>query len=161
MSLNYFRKNKKKLINSNYPKLLCERLTSPCYDIDVLAKNGKYLYSLSRERINPAGVPFKGNIIRKNKKLDVLSKKIVNLLGLSWIVDIDVMTKANGDPVIIEINPRVSGSSVVSVIAGVPLYKDLLELYSKKNIKITKYPKEGLTVIPKVVCEIVKYNEKK
>ena len=71
------------------------------------------------------------------------------------------MTKVNGDPVVIEINPRVSGSSVVSVIAGVPLYRDLLELNSKKSVKITNYPKDGLTVVPKVVCEIVKENEKK
>ena len=58
MSLGYFKKIKKNL-NSNYPKLLCERLLSPSYDIDVLANNEKYLYSVSRERINPAGVPFK------------------------------------------------------------------------------------------------------
>tara|TARA_X000000950_G_C13885536_1_gene648649 strand:- start:1561 stop:2616 length:1056 start_codon:yes stop_codon:yes gene_type:complete len=156
MSLSFFKKNKKKIINSKYPKLLCERLLSPCYDIDVLAKDGNFLYSVSRERLNPAGVPFKGNIIRRNKKLDTLVKKIVDLLRLSWLVDIDVMTKTNGDPVVIEINPRVSGSSVVSIIAGVPFYKWLLELNLKKNISFTKHPKDGLTVLPKVVCEIIK-----
>ncbi len=161
MSLSFFKKNKNKLINSKYPKLLCERLISPCYDIDVLAKKGDFLFSVSRERINPAGVPFKGNIIRKNKKLEALAKKIVGLLRLSWLVDIDVMTKYDGEPVVIEINPRVSGSSVVSIIAGVPLYKWLLELNIKKNISFSKQPKEGLIVVPKIVCEIIKKNEKK
>ena len=47
----------------------------------------------------------------------------MNLLGLSWIVDVDIMTKSNGEPAVIEINPRISGSAVVSMIAGVPLYK--------------------------------------
>ena len=71
------------------------------------------------------------------------------------------MTKYDGEPVVIEINPRVSGSSVVSIIAGVPLYKWLLELNIKKNISFSKQPKEGLIVVPKIVCEIIKKNEKK
>ena len=108
MSLNYFNNNKTKYIQSGFPKLLSERLFTPCYDVDVLSKNGKFIHSVSRERINPAGVPFKGNIIRNNKKLSSLAKKIVNLLDLSWIVDVDIMTKSNGDPAVIEINPRIS-----------------------------------------------------
>ena len=136
MSLNYFNNNKTKYIQSGFPKLLSERLFTPCYDLDVLSKNGKFIHSVSRERINPAGVPFKGNIIRNNKKLDSLAKKIVNLLDLSWIVDVDIMTKSNGDPAVIEINPRISGSAVVSVIAGVPLYKMLLGLKIINTIKL-------------------------
>ena len=161
MSLSYFKKNKKKFINSNFPKLLCEKLFSPCYDLDVLANNGKYICSVLRERINPAGVPFRGNIIRKKKKIENLSKNIVNLLNLSWLVDIDIMTKSNGEPVVIEINPRMSGSVVVSAIAGVPLFKFLFDLNNKKQIDKIKYPKDGLIVVPKIVCEVIKQNEKK
>ena len=83
---------------------MSERLFAPCYDVDVLSNNGKFIHSVARERINPAGVPFKGNIIRNNKKLVSLAKQLVNLLGLSWIVDVDIMTKSNGDPAVIEIN---------------------------------------------------------
>ena len=162
MSLNYFKKNKKKYIQTGYPKLVSERLFAPCYDVDVLSKNGKLIYNISRERINPAGVPFKGNIIRNNKKLDSLAKQIVNLLSLSWIVDVDIMTKSNGDPAVIEVNPRISGSAVVSMIAGVPLYKLLLDLRNnKKNKIIIKNPKDGLTIIPKTVCAVIRKNEKK
>ncbi|OUU62611.1 MAG: hypothetical protein CBC22_03720 [Alphaproteobacteria bacterium TMED62] len=156
MSLSYFKKNIKRIIKFNFPKILSERLFSPCYDLDVLAYQGKYLYSVVRERINPAGVPFKGNIIRKNKQLEELSKKIVALLSLSWLVDIDVMTKSNGEPTVIEINPRISGSAVISVIAGVPLYKNLLKLNINKKIGAIKYPKDGLKIVPKVVCEAIK-----
>ena len=154
MSLSYFNKNKKKIIKFNFPKILSERLFAPCYDLDILANKGKLLYSVVRERINPAGVPFKGNIVRKNKQLEMLSKKIVESLKLSWLADIDVMTKANGEPAVIEINPRLSGSAVISVIAGVPLFKYLLQ--KNKNLKNIKYPKDGLKIVPKVVCEIIK-----
>ena len=161
MSLSYFKKYKNKLIKPGFPKLLCERLFSPCYDLDVLSENGKYIYSVIRQRINSAGVPFRGNIIRKSKKLEGLAEKLVNLLGLSWLVDIDVMTKSNGEPAVIEINPRASGSCVVSVIAGIPLYKLLLDSKTKKNIQNIVYPQDGLTVLPKIICETIKKNEKK
>ena len=69
----------------------------------------------------------------------------MNLLGLSWIVDVDIMTKSNGEPAVIEINPRISGSAVVSMIAGVPLYKMLLELQNNKYNKTTIKSKDGLT----------------
>ena len=71
------------------------------------------------------------------------------------------MTKSNGEPVVIEINPRMSGSVVVSAIAGVPLFKFLFDLNNKKQIDKIKYPKDGLIVVPKIVCEVIKQNEKK
>lgn len=156
MSLSYFKRNIKRIIKFNFPKIISERLFAPCYDLDVIAYQGKFLYCVTRERLNPAGVPFKGNIIRKNKKLEVLSKEIVGLLNLSWLVDIDVMTKSNGEPAVIEINPRLSGSAVISVIAGVPLFKHLLKLNINKKIGASKYPKDGLKIVPKVVCEVIK-----
>ncbi len=158
ISFNYFKKNKYKILNSKYPKILSERLFSPCYDLDLLSKNGKLICNISRERINPAGVPFRGNIIRRRKKLDLLASKLSILLKLHGLVDVDVMTKSNGEPAIIEINPRASGSSVVSMVLGVPLYKILLQLNSKKKFNV-KAPKDGTMVVPSVECKIVK-NEK-
>lgn len=147
MSYKYFKLYYKSLLKNNFPKLICERLFKPCYDLDVLCKNGKLFYTICRKRINPAGVPFKGNIIEKSIKLNNLAKKVCSVLNLSWLIDIDIMTNRNGDPVVLEVNPRASGSCSVSMMLGVPLYQNLLQIYEKKKLSKFKYPSVGMTVL--------------
>ena len=152
----YFTKNFNKLIDNLYPKLITERLYNPCYDIDVLARNGQLIHAISRERINPAGVPYYGNIMRINNKLYSMAKKVAEVLNLTWLYDIDVMTRKDGTPVLLEVNPRPSGSSVASMECGVPLYKDLLELKNKEIFDENNYFEDGTIISPSLICEITK-----
>lgn len=108
------------------PVLVCERLDVPCYDIDVLSWDGVVKRVVPRRRINPEGMPFLGNIIENDPRLSSLASRLAEALGLSWLYDFDVMTRADGTPVVIEVNPRPSGSMAASVAAGLPLLDDLI-----------------------------------
>ena len=151
----YFNENVIKEIDNIFPKLITERLYEPAYDIDILAKYGKVIHAISRERINPAGVPYHGNIMRSNPKLLNLAKKVSEGLKLSWLYDIDVMSRKDGTPIVLEVNPRPSGSSVASMECGVPLYRDLLELFSSDSFQPYEHPKEGIIISPSLICNII------
>ena len=95
MGWDHYNNNFIKNSNFNFPLIVTERMFEPAYDIDVLAKNGKVIHAIPRERINPAGVPYKGNILRNNKDLFNLAEKVTQALKLSWLYDLDIMTKKN------------------------------------------------------------------
>lgn len=125
--------------------LVMPMLLSPAYDVDVMSVKGDVKTIIIRRRINPAGIPFKGNIIVKDKTIEKYCRKISKILKLDGIHDIDLMTDKNGNACIIEVNPRPSGSMAASLIAGVPvvdiailsiLNQELPNINIKENIKV-------------------------
>jgi len=154
-SFAYYKKLIRPKLDKNFPKIITERLYAPAYDVDVLAKNGASIHIVPRERINPAGVPYKGNIIRNNSNLIDLSKQVAKILKLSFLYDVDIMTRKDGTLVVLEVNPRPSGSCIASIEFGVPLYKDLLQLFDTDNFQAKKVLKDGTRIIPFVTCNIV------
>ena len=139
---------------STLPVMVMERLLAPAYDIDVLARGGKLLRSMPRERLNPAGVPFTGGILRPTEELISLATEVTAALKLDWLYDYDLMTGRNGKPVVIEINPRPSGSIAAAILAGVPFYEDVISLLKGEELpEILSIPVTA--VIPHLDCTIV------
>ena len=135
---NFRSKFKRDLIKS-YPLIIMNKLKEPVYDLDMLAWKGKPLRIIPRKRFNSA-VPNDGHIIVNDQKLIELGKKIISKFKLSWLYDCDIMYDQNNIPQILEINPRPSGSIIVSICAGVPLIRDLLFLSKGLKIKKLKLP---------------------
>ena len=96
-------------------------LSAPAYDADVVAVAGETKLAVVRERVNPAGIPFTGNKIHSDKLITKYCYDIAMTLGLDAIHDIDLMTNKNGEPCVIEVNPRPSGSMAASLSAGIPV----------------------------------------
>ena len=117
-----------------FPLVISERLRDPTFDLDMLALNGKSIRVVARKRLNPAE-PNAGHIVKKIKKLENIGKNLIRKFNLSWLYDCDLMIDKKGNYKIIEINPRMSGSSVVSVEAGYPLFDDMISILRKKKIK--------------------------
>jgi len=117
-----------------FPLVISERLSEPTFDLDMLAFNGKSIRVVSRKRLNPAE-PNAGHIVKRVKKLENIGKNLIKKFNLSWLYDCDLMIDKKGNYKIIEINPRMSGSSVVSVEAGYPLFDDMISILRKKSIK--------------------------
>ena len=129
--------NNKKLIFSKnifqYGKVMVMNiLKSPAFDVD----NFSYLkksFLVIRKRINPSGIPYKGNYIIDNKKIEKYCKSISTALNLKYLTDIDLLCDNDKEPVVLEINPRPSGSSVVTYLAGIPLFSYVIATVMNKK----------------------------
>lgn len=103
-----------------------ETLVMPClglpaYDVDVLNHDvGQYAVFI-RERLNPTGIPFDGNRVTVDPSISDYCKKVAQSLNLEALHDMDLMTDSSGNPVILEVNPRPSGSVATMLVAGFPV----------------------------------------
>ena len=84
------------------PVMVMEKLNPPGYDVDCFVKQTKTAI-VYRKRVNPYGIPYKGNIFIKPKvKFNI--KKIIKILKLRNLFDIDFFTDNKGKPVLLEVN---------------------------------------------------------
>ena len=134
-----FKSNFKRDLKKSYPLIIMNKLKEPVYDLDILAWKGKPLRIIPRKRFNSA-VPNDGHIIVNDQNLIKLGKKIISKFKLSWLYDCDIMYDKKNKPQILEINPRPSGSVIVSICAGVPLIRDLVFLTKGLKIKKQRLP---------------------
>tara|TARA_Y100000768_G_scaffold388939_1_gene388989 strand:- start:5136 stop:6140 length:1005 start_codon:yes stop_codon:yes gene_type:complete len=119
--------------------IMMEYLVKPSYDVDYFKLKNKQLISV-RERLNPSGIPYKGNIIKHNRKIELYCKRIARVLDLKGLVDFDIMHNEKNEPVLLELNPRPSGSVVVNHFAGFKFLSIILKIiYNKKINFSTKF----------------------
>ena len=126
--------------------IVMERLIEPVCDLDILAWNGQIIHALSRRRLESAN-PNNGHLIERHDLISNVAEKIVKNMKLSWIFDIDYMFATDGSPIILEVNPRASGSLAVAIASGVNLFDDMFTLLDGKNVVSKKYP-ENTVVYP-------------
>ena len=96
-------------------------LNAPVYDVDIFRFPGSETKCFVRERSNPTGIPFTGNTLRKDPEVEEYAHHIADVLNLQSLHDIDMMTDTNLGPVLLEINPRPSGSLAGLSAAGFAL----------------------------------------
>lgn len=137
------------------PLVIMEELENPAYDVDVLTAAGQLLQVVARERINPAGVPFRGNIIRRDARLTDLAASVAQALNLECLHDCDLMVRRDGTPLLIEVNPRPSGSVASSILAGVPIYDELIASL-RGDANSGRIEPEEATVLPHLDCSVKK-----
>ena len=127
---NYFNNNQNKFLlqfKKKFPVILMERMFEPNLDIDILSWKGKLIKYVIRQRIGFQA--SKGSIILKpNNNIKKLLKKITKLFNLTGIYDCDFMFDKQKTPILIELNPRISGSLYASISAGAHLVDDLISL---------------------------------
>ncbi len=136
------------------PWLVTEGLVAPAYDLDVLARGGEALQVIPRRRVNPAGIPFRGSVLVNNNTLVEIASRIARGLNTKWLFDIDVMSDDKGQPKVIEINPRPSGSLSAAVAAGIPILDNLISLAVGADIEHVPIPNE-LAALPYTSIEMI------
>jgi carbamoylphosphate synthase large subunit len=129
--------------------LVMPALDVPVYDVDLLAKDGHVSALTVRRRHNPAGIPFAGNTIVIDRDIEGYCREIARAMRLSSLHDLDLMTDKRRRVVLLEINPRMSGSIAASIAAGVPF----LELAIAQAAGITyphpwQPPRANVDVLP-------------
>ena len=104
-----------------------EMLQTPCHDVDVLCDNGVLVEMIIRKRINSI-FPNEGHEIISNVDLYNEVKKICKIFNLNYLHDLDFMPDENGKLKLIEINPRISGSTIISCVLGYKVFDNLIAL---------------------------------
>ena len=140
-----FKNNYLNKLKNTYPLIVMERLFEPTFDFDMLCSKGKLLNGISRRRIIPS-MPNEGHLIEKKNKIYAIGEKVAKIFNLTWLYDCDFMYDKKNKPILIEINPRMSGSAIVSSYAGYNLFENLISLYKNKKIKKFNIKKKEIIV---------------
>jgi len=108
--------------------LIMEYLPGTEYSVDCVCKDGKTIVCIPRQRVETSMGVAVESIIEKNEELIDISKRIIKALNLSYNINIQFKYSSEGNPKLIEINPRVSGSLVANLGAGVNMLELSLKL---------------------------------
>ena len=107
------------ILGERFPDLLVmEYLPGPEYTVDILAWKGEPYVVIPRKRIEiKCGITFIG-VAEKNEDIIEYSRKLAKALGLSYAFGFQFRMDEDGVPKVIECNPRIQGTMVLSTIAG-------------------------------------------
>jgi carbamoyl-phosphate synthase large subunit len=112
-----------KILSSQaFPELLVtEYLPAEEYSIDCLAQNGEAKLIVPRLRTKMInGISVQGQFVNDQDIIDYC-KRLISLIGLHGNIGIQLKRSASGKPLLVEVNPRVQGTIVAALGAGVNL----------------------------------------
>jgi len=103
------------------PLLLTEYLPGMEYSVDLLIANGEILSTVCRERSRVRfGLTYQGQVV-DDPEIASLAENIARKVGLNYNANLQFKRAADGQPKILEINPRTSGTIALCRAAGVNL----------------------------------------
>ncbi len=107
------------ILGEEFPDLLVmEYLPGPEYTVDVLAWRGDTYVIVPRKRIEMRlGITFVG-VVERNEEIIEYSERLSKALGLSYAFGFQFKMDEEQVPKIIECNPRIQGTMVLSTLAG-------------------------------------------
>jgi carbamoyl-phosphate synthase large subunit len=118
------------------PYLVCEYLPGDEYTVDVLTIADNKYQIIPRLRMKTtAGISTEG-MIEKNEAIIQYTQSIVSLLNLKWLNGIQVKQGKDGQYKILEINPRVQGTTVACTGAGVNMTLNAVHLALGKEVQV-------------------------
>lgn len=131
----------KVLSEKSFPRLLLsEYLPGEEYSVDCLAAEGKAKVVVPRLRIKTVnGISTAGRFVKDIEIIDYCIK-IIEAAGLHANIGLQVKRSVDGTPLLLEINPRVQGSIVAGLGAGINL--PLLALQQELGIAIEPHSLE-------------------
>lgn len=101
------------------PMVVSEYLPGDEFTVDVLMQNGKAIWAVPRLRVKMNnGISTQGEIVYDKAIIDY-AVSIAEWLKLDYIIGIQVKRNASGEAKILEINPRVQGTTVACLGAGI------------------------------------------
>jgi len=127
-------------------------------DVDSYSRKGKLIYLLMRQRqyVNPLSPINEGFEIVNNKKIKELVSKVAKNLNLDGILDLDIALDSNGDPKIIDVSARLSGSAGSGMIAGMNIFEVILNNYFSTTNEVNMKPKKIMIRPIKIFYELKK-----
>lgn len=123
--------------------LVSEYLPGKEYTVDVLARKGECLTIVPRLRSKMTSGISTAGCIEKNTEIIEYVREIVALFKLDYLIGIQVKQDIHGKYKIIEINPRVQGTTVACLGAGINFPKLCVEMALGAELNIPE-PKWGI-----------------
>lgn len=127
--------------------IICEYLSGNEYSVDTLSKNGKFYYGVVRKRYSSyGGLALEAEVVKDDKILN-LARKVIEKFKLSYINNIQIKKDKEGVPKIMEINPRIPGTLILSIKACSDFISDAIRLINDEDIILSTKINYGLTII--------------
>ncbi len=117
-------KEMKKALNesNNIPDLIVmEYLPGSEYTVDLLADKGRVLVSCCRKSLLMENSIMMDGVVDQNEAVLTLCSTVVEKLELDGNIGFDVREKADGTPILMESNPRITAGIPIFYAAGVNL----------------------------------------
>ena len=112
----------KTLGEGRFPELmLMEYLPGDEYDIDLLAGDGKVLYSAGRRNPDMVMSISQTSILEENPRAAQIAEELVRALELDGNLGFDFKFDAEGNPQLLEINPRIDATVSIFAAGGLNL----------------------------------------
>jgi carbamoyl-phosphate synthase large subunit len=107
------------IFGDRFPELLAmEYLPGPEYSVDILSSDDRVLSVIPRKRNQiRSGITFMGTV-EKRDDIIASAEQLTRRIGLTFAHGLQYKENAEGSPMLIESNPRVQGTMVLSTIAG-------------------------------------------
>ena len=129
------------MIDDRQEFIAMEYLEGDMYDADVLTYDDGSVFFGLRKRFANIALVFSGNIFESHERIEALCRQVYSALPTRYLIDYDIMVPYGRSPVIIEINPRPSGSTISYLPFGYNLYHILMQTYldQKKTVPDGSY----------------------
>jgi carbamoyl-phosphate synthase large subunit len=100
--------------------LVQENLPGPEYSLDTLARSdGQVIAVVPRERLKvDSGIAITGRTVHDDA-LEAIGRGVAERIGLTSVANIQVKGAIDGEPALLEVNPRFPGTMPLTVASGV------------------------------------------
>jgi len=114
--------------------LVQECIAGQEYTVDLLKnRRGRFLATIPRLRLETdSGLSIKGKTVRQ-EKLIAQSRYVMDYLELWGAANIQWIVDSAGMPWLIEVNPRLAGTVILSVEAGINIPAELVKLFASEE----------------------------
>ena len=104
--------------------LVQEHLPGPEHSLDVLARgDGHVAAVVPRERLKvDSGIAVTGRTLHDDA-LDAFAREVAAAIGLTTVANVQVKEDAEGEPALLEVNPRFPGTMPLTIASGVDMPK--------------------------------------
>ncbi len=129
MTITEWRLRLERAFNDGLELLLTEYLPGKEYSVDVLVNQNEVLLCVPRSRDKMIGGISVSGVIEKNEILIELTNKLVLDLGLEGPIGVQWKADQQGNYKLLEINPRLQGTTSALLLAGVNVPQKTVKHY--------------------------------
>jgi biotin carboxylase len=135
------------LLNGTTPYICMQYKKGIIYDIDVLQYANGDMFFGARGRFQNVTKHFSGNVFTTNEAILNLARRCYEALPTTFLIDYDIIVTEEGECILLEVNPRPSGSTVSYIPFGTNLFYVLAKSHMDNIHLPIETPPEGAAAI--------------